>query len=83
MPELTEDHWLTRAVESEPKRIVYTEEAIAQRVREIAEEITDYYPPAEDLLVLGLLKGSFIFLSDLVRAINRPLHVDFIVASSY
>jgi hypoxanthine phosphoribosyltransferase len=37
----------------------------------------------QQLLVLGLLKGSFIFLSDLVRQINRPLHVDFLVASSY
>jgi hypoxanthine phosphoribosyltransferase len=35
------------------------------------------------LLVLGLLKGSFIFLSDLVRQINRPLQVDFLVAASY
>jgi len=35
------------------------------------------------LLVLGLLKGSFIFLSDLVRKIDRPLQVDFLVASSY
>jgi hypoxanthine phosphoribosyltransferase len=33
--------------------------------------------------VLGLLKGSFIFVADLVRQIERPLHVDFIVASSY
>lgn len=83
MPELTEDHWLTKAVEQEPKRVVFSEEDIARRVGEIAAEITDHYPPDEDLLVLGLLKGSFIFLSDLVRAINRPLHVDFIVASSY
>jgi len=83
MSELTEGHWLTRAVGHEPKRIVYTADMIAHRVSEIAEEITEYYPPEEDLLVLGLLKGSFIFLSDLVRAINRPLHVDFIVASSY
>src|SRR5690606_41144747 len=36
-----------------------------------------------ELLVLGLLKGSFIFLSDLVRQIERPIHVDFLVASSY
>jgi hypoxanthine phosphoribosyltransferase len=33
--------------------------------------------------VLGLLKGSFIFLADLVREIARPLHVDFLVAASY
>ncbi len=83
MTELTADHWLTRAVGHEPKRIVYSAEVIAHRVHEIAEEISNYYPPDEDLLVLGLLKGSFIFLSDLVRAINRPLHVDFIIASSY
>ena len=64
-------------------RIVYTPEQIAARVREMGHEISDHYPQGEDLLVLGLLKGSFIFLSDLVREITRPLHVDFIVASSY
>lgn len=45
-------------------------------------EITRAYPEGE-LIVLGLLKGSFIFLSDLVREIGRPLQVDFLVASSY
>lgn len=48
----------------------------------LGEQITAAYPDG-DLLVLGLLKGSFIFLSDLVRAIHRPLQVDFLVASSY
>ena len=52
------------------------------RVRELGAEITAAYPDG-DLLVLGLLKGSFIFLSDLVREITRPLQVDFLVASSY
>ena len=51
-------------------------------MRELGAEITAAYPDG-DLLVLGLLKGSFIFLSDLVRQINRPLQVDFLVASSY
>ena len=64
------------------KRIAFTAEAIASRVRELGREITDAYPGGE-LLVLGLLKGSFIFLSDLVREIQRPLQVDFLVASSY
>ena len=64
------------------KRIVYDASDIAKRVQELGEEITATYPDGE-LLVLGLLKGSFIFLSDLVRQINRPLHVDFLVASSY
>lgn len=63
-------------------RIVFDEETIARRVGELGAEITAAYPDG-DLLVLGLLKGSFIFLSDLVRQIGRPLHVDFLVASSY
>ncbi len=49
----------------------------------MAAEIVEHYPAGERLLLLGLLKGSFIFMSDLVRHIDRPLHVDFIVASSY
>jgi hypoxanthine phosphoribosyltransferase len=64
------------------KSIVYDEETIAARVRELGAEITRAYPEG-DLLVLGLLKGSFIFLSDLVRTIERPVQVDFLVASSY
>jgi hypoxanthine phosphoribosyltransferase len=64
------------------RRIVYDEPRIAARVRELGAAITRAYPEG-DLLVLGLLKGSFIFLSDLVRQIGRPLQVDFVVASSY
>jgi len=63
-------------------RIVFDEETIDARVRELGREITAAYPDG-DLLVLGLLKGSFIFLSDLVRRIDRPLQVDFLVAASY
>jgi hypoxanthine phosphoribosyltransferase len=64
------------------KSIAFDEETIAARVAELGAEITAAYPDGE-LLVLGLLKGSFIFLSDLVRKINRPLQVDFLVAVSY
>ena len=64
------------------KRIAFDESAIARRVSELGKEISAAYPDG-DLLVLGLLKGSFIFLSDLVRQITRPLQVDFLVASSY
>jgi hypoxanthine phosphoribosyltransferase len=63
-------------------RVVFDEPAIQRRVAELGREITGAYP-AGDLLVLGLLKGSFIFLSDLVRRIDRPLQVDFLVAASY
>ena len=64
------------------KSIVYDEATIAARVQSLGREITQAYPDG-DLLVLGLLKGSFIFLSDLVRKIERPIQVDFLVASSY
>jgi len=64
------------------RSIVYDEATIARRVAELGREIGDAYPDG-DLLVLGLLKGSFIFLGDLVRQIERPLQVDFLVASSY
>ncbi len=63
-------------------RIVYQPGEIQRRVGELGEAIGKAYPDGE-LLVLGLLKGSFIFLGDLVRAIPRPLQVDFLVASSY
>ena len=63
-------------------RVVFDEAAIAHRVRELGAEVTAAYPDG-DLVVLGLLKGSFIFLGDLVRQIERPLQVDFLVASSY
>jgi hypoxanthine phosphoribosyltransferase len=64
------------------KSIVFDQATIAARVQALGAEITEAYPAGE-LLVLGLLKGSFIFLSDLVRTIERPVQVDFLVASSY
>lgn len=74
---------LTRLGDQKIARIVYSEEEIRARVAAMGEEIAAHYGPDADLLVLGLLKGSFIFVADLVRAIDRPLHVDFLVASSY
>jgi hypoxanthine phosphoribosyltransferase len=64
------------------KSIIYDEGTIAAKVGELGRAITEAYPDGE-LLVLGLLKGSFIFLSDLVRKIERPIQIDFLVASSY
>lgn len=65
------------------KSVVYPEEAIRARVRELGAEISRAYLAEDRLLVLGLLKGSFLFLADLVREIRLPIHVDFLVASSY
>jgi len=62
--------------------VVFDEETISNRVAALGGEIADHYRDGE-LVVLGLLKGSFIFLADLVRKIGRPLRVDFLIAASY
>jgi hypoxanthine phosphoribosyltransferase len=59
-----------------------TERQIKTRVNEIAQTITRDYK-GEDVLVVGVLKGAFLFLSDLIRLIDLPITVDFIIASSY
>lgn len=65
------------------ERIVFDAATIRSRVEQLGAEITAAYDESDRLLVLGLLKGSFLFMADLVRAIDLPLHVDFMVASSY
>lgn len=57
-------------------------EQIRKRVGELADAISRDYR-GHDLLAVGILKGAFVFYSDLVRAISTPLSVDFIIASSY
>lgn len=57
--------------------------AIAARVEALAAEITTHFADTEKLVVVGLLRGSFIFIADLVREIDLPLEVDFLEASSY
>ena len=66
----------------EIKRILISEEEIRQKVRELGELITAEYRN-KDLFVIGILKGSIVFLSDLIRAISLPLQLDFIAVSSY
>lgn len=69
--------------DQELARVVYTATDIERRIADLGREITEAYTPDDRLLVLGLLKGSFLFMADLVRHIDLPLHVDFLVASSY
>lgn len=61
---------------------ILDQNTIQRRVGELGREIGEYYQSG-DLLLIGLLKGSFIFLADLVRSISRPHKVDFCVVSSY
>lgn len=55
---------------------------IQKKVRALADTISDDYE-GKNLLAVGILKGAFIFFSDIVKLIKTPLRIDFIVASSY
>ncbi|WP_424983006.1 hypoxanthine phosphoribosyltransferase [Maritalea sp. S77] len=57
--------------------------SIAARVEELAEEISVKYADTDKLVVVGLLRGSFVFISDLVRELDLPVEVDFLETSSY
>jgi hypoxanthine phosphoribosyltransferase len=57
--------------------------AIAARVEALAGEITRHFAGCDTLVVVGLLRGSFVFIADLVREIDLPVQVDFLEASSY
>lgn len=64
-------------------RVLISEAAIAQRVAELAGQIDTHYGEADEILLVGVLRGSFIFLADLARRLTVPLRVDFIALSSY
>ncbi len=57
--------------------------AIAARVEALAAEISAYFAGTDKLVVVGLLRGSFVFIADLVREIDLPVEVDFLEVSSY
>jgi hypoxanthine phosphoribosyltransferase len=61
---------------------LYSEEQITDRVRELGAQITADYA-GKDLVLVSVLKGSCIFLADLMRAIDLPLTIDFMAVSSY
>lgn len=62
--------------------ILYSQEQISARVKELGLRISRDYR-GEELLVIGVLKGAFVFMADLVREIDLPLELDFISVSSY
>lgn len=63
-------------------RVLLTEEEIQARVKVLGEAITAAYQ-GKELLVVGILKGSNMFMSDLIRQIQIPLKIDFMIVSSY
>jgi len=64
------------------ERILFTQEQVAERVREVGAEITEKFR-GRDLKLIGVLKGSVFFLTDLARAIDLPVKIDFLAISSF
>lgn len=63
-------------------KVLISEDALRQKVQEIGAQISKDYA-GKKLLVLGVLKGSFVFMADLIRAITVPCQVEFMAVSSY
>ena len=57
--------------------------SIAARIEDLAREIRTSFEGTDKLVVVGLLRGSFVFIADLVRELDLPVEVDFLEASSY
>ena len=64
------------------QEVLFSEEVLSQRIAELGAELTEEYK-GKSLVVIGILKGSNIFTSDLVRKIDLPLRMEFMAVSSY
>ncbi len=69
-------------MEERTKRMILDRDTIARRVKEMGAEISARHPEG-NLLLIGILKGSFIFMADLVRSLSVPVQVDFARIASY
>ncbi len=69
-------------MESKVKKILITEEQIQKRIKELGQQITEDYRDKK-LVMVSVLKGSVIFISDLMRAVNIHMQIDFMSVSSY
>ena len=63
--------------------VMLTEAQIQARIKELAGEILAHYGPGEDVHLVCILKGAFLFLGDLIRAMDRHVTIDFMAVSSY
>ncbi len=64
-------------------RVLISAQDLQQRIAELAVEIDEEYRDAEDLVCIGVLKGSVFFMVDLLKHVRRPLSMDFFQTSSY
>ena len=69
-------------VHSDIDQILITADEIQDKIRDLAKQVTEEYR-GKDLLLVGVLKGAFVFMSDLARQIDLPVEFDFMAVSSY
>ncbi|HET6418640.1 MAG TPA: hypoxanthine phosphoribosyltransferase [Geobacteraceae bacterium] len=69
-------------IEKKPA-ILFSENTIRDRVKELARRISEDYAGVEEVLLVGILRGCYIFLADLSRLLTIPRSVDFMAVSSY
>lgn len=74
---------LTKRLSNQSFRVAYSEEDLKKRVSELAEEISLEYANSQDLVLISVMKGAFVFTADLVRQLRVAVNVDFIKVSSY
>ncbi|MCC8064418.1 MAG: hypoxanthine phosphoribosyltransferase [Clostridiales bacterium] len=70
-------------MEQDIEQVLFTEEQLRSRVQALGAEITRDFQGKDKLLLLSVLRGSYIFMADLSRAIDLPCLVDFLSVSSY
>lgn len=63
--------------------VMISEQNVAERVAQLGNTISEHYKDSKELVLVGLLRGSFVFMADLCRKINVNHNVDFMTASSY
>lgn len=68
--------------ENKREKTLFSREEIDSKVKELGRELKTYYE-GKDLVVISLLRGSFIFAADLIREVDMHLEVDFVTTSSY
>ncbi|MGL5243619.1 MAG: hypoxanthine phosphoribosyltransferase [Sarcina sp.] len=73
---------MKKNIANDIEKVLYSEEVLMKRVKELSEKISEDYQ-GKDLLVVGVLKGSVVFTSDLIKYITIPCSIDFMAVSSY
>ena len=74
---------IDRDLGQDMERVLVDEAQLRERIQTLAVEIEQTYKDEDDLLLICVLKGAFVFLADLSRALRRPHHLDFMGVSSY